>query len=67
MADHRAMIRKRSKKNDRRIAGVGGGMAETLSVASQMALLCPTGMDVWMQRELTAGIEPPRHETGPRR
>ena len=28
-------------------------MAQTLAVASQMALLCPSGMDVWMQRELT--------------
>jgi hypothetical protein len=30
--------------------------ARTLSVASQMALLCPSGMDVWMQRELGAGF-----------
>jgi len=32
---------------------VGREMAQTLAVASQMALLCPSGMDVWMQRELT--------------
>jgi len=32
---------------------VGYEMAQTLTVASQMALLCPSGMDVWMQRELT--------------
>jgi hypothetical protein len=32
---------------------VGHELAQTLAVASQMALLCPSGMDVWMQRELT--------------
>lgn len=32
---------------------VGCEMAQTLAVASQMALLSPSGMDVWMQRELT--------------
>lgn len=42
-------------------------MAQTLSVASQMAMLCPSGMDVWMQRELTAGLELPRHGAAPRR
>lgn len=31
----------------------GCELAQTLAMASQMALLCPSGMDVWMQRELT--------------
>jgi hypothetical protein len=42
-------------------------VAQTLSVAAQMALLCPSGIDVWMQRELAAS---PRHDpptTAPRR
>jgi hypothetical protein len=31
-----------------------------------MALLCPSGMDVWMQRELAGCFEPQRKETAPR-
>lgn len=31
--------------------------AQTLSVASQIALLCPSGMDVWMQRELSGSAD----------
>jgi hypothetical protein len=42
-------------------------VAQTLSVASQMALLCPSGIDVWMQRELTGGFELGRHGVAPRR
>lgn len=41
-------------------------MAQTLSVASQMALLCPSGMDVWAQRELAGSFEPPRPGAAPR-
>ncbi len=36
-------------------------MSQTLSVASQMALLCPSGMDVWMQRELAGCFDVPRN------
>jgi len=57
----------RSKANGRRAKRAGAEMAQTLSVASQMALLCPSGMDVWMQRELTAGLELPRHGAAPPR
>lgn len=53
------MLPKLTRKNDRRTGRVAREMAQTLSVASQMALLCPTGMDVWMRRELTAGRKPP--------
>jgi len=67
LADHRAMNLKRNRKNGARAKRVGTGMTQTLSVASQMALLFPTGMDVWMRRELGSCIEPPRHGTGPRR
>lgn len=42
-----------TKKNGRRARRAGLEAAQTLSVAAQMALLCPSGMDVWMQRELT--------------
>lgn len=41
---------KKSKRRRSQRAGVE--LAQTMSVASQMALLCPSGMDVWMQREL---------------
>lgn len=40
------------KSKRRRSQRAGVELAQTMSVASQMALLCPTGMDVWMQREL---------------
>jgi hypothetical protein len=36
---------------------VGWVFAQTLAVASQMALLCPSGMDVWMKRELTGSTD----------
>jgi hypothetical protein len=35
----------------------GTELAQTMSVVSQMALLCPSGMDVWMQRELAGCFE----------
>lgn len=28
-------------------------VAQAFAIASQMALLCPSGIEVWMQRELT--------------
>lgn len=40
-------------------------MGQTLSVASQMALLCPSGMDIWMQRELSGLGKPVRHPVAP--
>jgi hypothetical protein len=55
------------KKTGRRVRRVGMEMGRTLSVASQMALLCPSGMDVWMQRELSGHGEPLRHPAAPRR
>ena len=42
---------------------IGYEMAQTLAVASQMALLCPSGMDVWMQRELTGGSDLERYDS----
>jgi hypothetical protein len=41
---------------------VGCEMVQTLAVASQMALLCPSGIDVWMQRELTGRVELSKHD-----
>jgi hypothetical protein len=57
----------RNRTNGRRVKRVGVEAAQTLSVASQMALLCPSGMDVWMQRELGASFELPRPEAAPKR
>jgi hypothetical protein len=51
----------RNGKNGRRTRRAGVEMAQTLSVASQMALLCPSGMDVWAQRELAGSFELGRH------
>lgn len=52
----------RNRRNGRRAKRAGAEMAQTLSVAAQMALLCPSGMDIWMQRELSGCFELPRHE-----
>lgn len=37
---------------------LGLGTAETLSIAAQIAMLSPSGMDVWMQRALADGSDP---------
>jgi hypothetical protein len=42
-------------------------VAQTLSVAAQMALLCPSGIDVWMQRELASSLRHDDRPTAPRR
>lgn len=55
-----------SKKSGRRAKRAGAEIAQTLSIASQMALLCPSGMDAWMRHELAAGVELPRNATTPR-
>jgi hypothetical protein len=57
----------KNRANGRRSKRAGVEMAQTLSVASQMALLCPSGMDVWMQRELGHCFGPRRHEAAPPR
>jgi len=44
----------------RRVKRAGVKAAQTLSVASQMALLCPSGMDTWMRHELASCFELPR-------
>lgn len=46
-------IAPRKNRNGRRAKRAGLDAAQALSVAAQMALLCPSGMDVWMQRELS--------------
>ena len=60
-------IAPRNKTNGRRAKRAGLDAAQTLSVAAQMALLCPSGMDVWMQRELSGCFELPRQDRKPRR
>ena len=57
----------KNRKNGRRAKHVGAGAVQTLSVAAQMAMLCPSGMDVWMQRELAGCFELDRHGAAPRR
>lgn len=49
------------KTKPRRSQRAGAELAQTMSVASQMALLCPSGMDVWMQRELAGCFELGKH------
>ena len=46
-------IAPRKNRNGRRAKRAGLDAAQALSVAAQMALLCPSGLDVWMQRELS--------------
>lgn len=41
-------------------------LGETMAAVSQMALLCPHGMDAWMKREL-AGSDRSRSGAGRRR
>jgi hypothetical protein len=56
--------KQRDRSNRRRAKRAGSELAQTLSVASQMALLCPSGMDIWMQRELTGYTDLDRFEPG---
>ena len=42
----------RSKKRRHRYRGAGMELAGALSIASQMALLCPPGFDEWVRHEL---------------
>ena len=56
----------RNRANRRRTKRVGVELARTLSVASQMALLFPSGIDVWAQRELAGGLERPPRPAAPK-
>ncbi len=42
----------RSKSRRHRYRGAGMELAGALSIASQMALLCPPGFDEWVRQEL---------------
>jgi hypothetical protein len=42
----------RSKRKRHRYRGAGMELAGALSIASQMALLCPPGFDEWVRQEL---------------
>jgi hypothetical protein len=55
--------KQRDRSNGRRVKRAGSELAQTLSVASQMALLCPSGMDIWMQRELTGCSDLERYDS----
>lgn len=49
----------RRKRRRHRYRGAGMEVAAALSIASQMALLCPPGFDEWVRREL-GHPEPPK-------
>jgi len=53
----------------RRAAYRTGGMeiAGALSIASQMAMLCPPGFDDWVRRELAGPTQTERQEARPSR
>jgi hypothetical protein len=55
-----------SRRKGRRVERAGAEMAQTLSVASRMALFCPSGIDAWMRHELAAGVELPGNGSSPR-
>ncbi len=42
----------RSKKKRHRYRSAGIELVGALSIASQMALLCPPGVDAWVRQEL---------------
>lgn len=60
-------LRARDKPIGRRGRRADAEAERTLRVAAQMALLCPSGMDIWVRRELDGYGEPPRHPAAPRR
>jgi hypothetical protein len=61
----RAALKDRIKRRHGKRAAMDA--AQTLSVAAQMALLCPAGIDVWMQRELAGGSRQSPPATASRR
>jgi hypothetical protein len=46
-----------TKIRSRRAKRAAADPTRSLTVASQMALICPSGVDVWMQREMAALID----------
>jgi hypothetical protein len=44
-------------KRRRQLTSAGMGLAGAMSVASQMALLCPPSFDEWVRQELVAGMK----------
>lgn len=58
-----AMRLRRSKKRRRRLSSAGMEIAGAMSVASQMALMCPPGFDEWVRRELIGDEEAVRLAT----
>lgn len=51
----------RSKRSRHRYRGAGMELAGALSIASQMALLCPPGFDEWVRQELGGNAAPNGH------
>lgn len=63
------LMKKIGVKQQRRPRGQRAGfqLAETISIVAQMALLCPSGIDVWAQRELSGySDEGRRPSSGPK-
>lgn len=55
-----AMRLPRLKKHRPRLSSAGMELAGAMSVASQMALMCPPGFDEWVRRELVGDEEAAR-------
>ncbi|HEV7771526.1 MAG TPA: hypothetical protein VGO66_12825 [Solirubrobacterales bacterium] len=45
------------KRRRPRLSSAGMGLAGAMSIASQMALLCPPSFDEWVRQELVAGMK----------
>ncbi len=70
--DHRPMKVNRRKRKRHRYRSAGIELVGALSIASQMALLCPPGVDAWVRQELggegtSEGGDPPADTQGRRR
>lgn len=60
----RSVLHKRAAAARRRTRRTGLGAAKALEIASQMALLCPSGMDAWIRHELTWQVDEERPGVG---
>jgi len=54
--------RRKSKRH--KFRGAGMELAGALSIASQMALLCPPGFDEWVRQELGGNAVANGHDAG---
>jgi hypothetical protein len=63
--DGMKILRQLRSQKARDIAKRGGvELARSASIASQAAMFCPSGIDVWMQRELAGCTDMERDDSG---